>query len=366
MNDAVRTYFALLRNALWGTSENGVTDIADALPIAQRQGTGTLVAEQILKSASDKELRMVCKSICARSMMAQEEQRSVMRKAMKALSDAGISPVLLKGLGLAHYYPKPYLRSCGDVDIYVGKEQYHHGAKILRETFPDAPHFDTEEEYFKHYNLTIGNTAIEMHRVSAMFLHPKDAKIFDALERAGLQQDCVRVSDGEDMWNEPEWKFNVLFVFIHSWDHFVGESANMRQLCDLALLVNQGKEGLEPYLQQHLRQLHLYKAWQLYAYILVHYLGVPKEKCPLYTASCSARAELVLQQILSGYPQKEESQSQPPKNVLLRKLFTLRNRVRDARAFARFEPHYARHLVTIAFAQSWERFKKGENTRKWE
>ena len=367
---AEETYFAVLRSALWRTALPDDMDgvpFAEVLLLAQHQGTGALVAERLLSCGSlPEEMRMRCKAVCARGMMAQEEQRAVLRTSLKALESGGITPVLLKGLGLAHYYPKPYLRNCGDVDIYVGKEHYHTGAKLLRETFPDVPRFETEEEYFKHYNLNVGTTAVEMHRVTKIFMHPKDDKLYDALEREALQKKYVHYACGEDEWNEPEGRFNVLFVFVHSWEHYVTESANIRQLCDLALLVSHHQDGLEEYLRENLTKLHLRHAWELYAYLMVKYIGLPKAQCPLYTESCAARAEQLLADILGGRELCPAPEHPAPKNVILRKLYTLRQRIATAREIGKVEPHYARHMVVTAFAQSWERFKKGENTRKWE
>ena len=372
MTVAELTYFALLRCALWGTASEAAMPESEVLLLAQRQGTAALIYDYVLKLPEElrppKEIQQQMKAVCARSMMAHEEQRHVMQKAMKALQDGGITPVLLKGLGLARLYPKPYLRSCGDVDIYVGKENYHKGAKVLRDAFPEAELFDEEKDYYKHYNLTLDRTAIEMHRVSAVYAHPQDAKVYDELEREGLQRNIVPVADDGGEWNEPERKFNVLFVFVHSWDHFVAESANMRQLCDLALLLAKhvDNDGLEEYLRTNLKKLHLLHAWQLYAYIMGKYIGLPQEKCPLYTDACAAKAELLLAHILHGSEQPKGSKQPAPKNVVLRKLYTLRERIREARAIGPIEPHYARHMVATAFAQSWERFKKGENTRTWE
>lgn len=367
MNARYQIYFSLLRNALWGTAEEPATIDNDILTLARQQATGTLIAEQILLRSKDSALRLTCKSVCAHSMMAQEEQRHIRQTAVKALQAGGITPVLLKGFALARNYPKPYLRTCSDVDIYVGKENYHKGAAILRDTFPDAPRFETEEEYFRHYNLNVGSTAIEMHRVSASFSHPKDERIYDALEREALQQHFVTYKDAEDEWNEPEPKFNVLFVFIHSWEHFVTESANIRQFCDLALLLHKTKDSaLADYLRTNLKKLHLLYAWQLYAYIMVNYLSLPKEKCPLYSEACAKKAEKLMERIVCGAKLPEQRSKTVPKNVFLRKLYTLRERIRKAGEVGSYEPHFARHMVATAFAQSWERFKKGENTRKWE
>ncbi|MBO4665906.1 MAG: nucleotidyltransferase family protein [Paludibacteraceae bacterium] len=369
------TYFALLRAGIETAqlADNSLpsAQLTDVLALALRQGTGALVAEQLLGlPLTDAELKTQCKLICMRGISAQAEQRMVLRTAWTALEAGGIKPVLLKGLSLAHYYPKPYLRHCGDVDIYVGKDNYHPGAKILRETFPDAPRFETEEEYFKHYNLNVGATAIEMHRVTKIFAHPADDRLYDRLEREALQLNPLTYTDGEDTWREAEPKFNVLFVFIHSWEHFVTETANMRQLCDLTLLLKAASDGrqtasLTDYLRTNLTKLHLLHAWQLYAYILVKYLGLPQNCCPLYTDRCAEKAEALLEHILQGRVQVKPS-GKAPKNVILRKLYTLRLRIADARQIAQIEPHYARHMVVTTVAQSWDRFIKGQNTRTWE
>ena len=345
------------------------------LHIAQRQGTAPLVCDVLLQLPENvrppKSLQAQMKMLSAQSMMLQEQQRVVLRRAITALQAGGITPVLLKGLCLAQNYPKPWLRTCGDVDIYVGKDAYHKGAALLREAFPEAALFEEEKDYYKHYNLTLDTTAIEMHRVSAIFTHPKDAGLYDVLERDGLQQHIVPFANDEGAWNEPEPKFNILFCFIHSWDHFVTESANVRQLCDLALLIKKynhhdNHRELADYLYANLKALHMLQAWQLYAYILVNYIGLSKSQCPLYTDSCAKRAERVLRHIMDGRQITTDKKEIAPSNIIFRKLYTLRERLKSACVMAYYDPHFARHMVATTFAQSYHRFKIGENTRKWE
>ena len=155
-----KIYFMMLRRALWGEESVGAGGVpiggvgAETLPasvmtLAMRQGTGAIVAEQIMKSggasaAQKKGETAALKMICGRNMMQRERLMVVLKKAWKALEDAGIRPVLLKGFGLAENYPQPDLRQCGDIDIFVGKDAYHEGAKVLREAFPEALHFDEE------------------------------------------------------------------------------------------------------------------------------------------------------------------------------------------------------------------------------
>lgn len=377
-SDIEKKYLLLLRSALRNEEirdvEMSAQDVEGVINMAQQQGTAAIIAEGLLRRVESGELRVdkyALKSICAQNMMAQERQKILLRQVQKVFRAGGIEPVVIKGLTLARHYPKPYLRQCGDIDIYVGKDNYHKGAKILREAFPDAPRFDTEEEYFKHYNINVGEIPIEMHRVSVGFQHPKDVALYDKLEDEGLRTNAVHYSNGEDEWTEPEWNFNVLLTFIHSWEHFISESANIRQIVDLRVVLENGEQGadkgeLEQYLRTNLKGLHLLKAWQLYAYIMVNYLGLEKEKCPLYTDKCKTRADRLLRWIMDGHTHERRNDRPAPKNIILRKIYTLGERMRTAKEISKIEPHYARHSVEITFAQSWERFKKGENTRKWE
>ena len=83
----------------------------------------------------------------------QEVLRGLMRRAITALEAVGITPVLLKGFGLARLYEQPYIRAWGDIDLFVGQANYHQGAAALRDAFPEAALFEGEEEHYKHYNL---------------------------------------------------------------------------------------------------------------------------------------------------------------------------------------------------------------------
>ena len=303
----------------------------------------------------------------------QEYMRGLMRRAVAALENVGIRPVLLKGFGLARLYPQPYMRSWGDIDLYVGKADYHKGAAALRKAFPEAALFDSEEDWYKHYNLTFYEpvaTAIEMHRISASFMHPRDEKQYSKLEEQGLVQHPIHQTDGEDSWWEPEWKFNVLYVFYHSWEHWTHRSANMRQIQDLAMLLTVGKPDnvtyseLEQYLTQALKALHLTEAWKLYAYLVVNEYNITPSQCPMYTSKVADRAKALKASILQ--PEPPAPKTPAPKNVLLRKIHTFRQRLREAKRIAQYEPTYARHMVRANIAQSWTRFLRGENTRHWE
>ncbi len=47
------------------------------------------------------------------------------------LTDSNIKHIPLKGMVLCHYYPEPYMRTCGDIDILVDKSEIERAAEIL-------------------------------------------------------------------------------------------------------------------------------------------------------------------------------------------------------------------------------------------
>jgi hypothetical protein len=51
---------------------------------------------------------------------------------MQHLRGAGIEPIMGKGWAVASQYPEPGLRPCGDIDLYVGREDYAAAALALR------------------------------------------------------------------------------------------------------------------------------------------------------------------------------------------------------------------------------------------
>lgn len=229
--------------------------------LAASQGTGPLVYDQLLKRkevAVPAALRMQMKQQCLYSMMQQNTMMSILGKAWAAFENAGIHPVLLKGFALAYYYPQPHLRQWGDIDLYVGQKQYHDACAVLRDAFPEAKHPIEEFEFLKHYNFVFGDTLLEMHRVSMTFAHPRDRKYYEQLEEQYLTKDGPQVElDGVTI-TVPNDTFNVFFTFLHAWHHFMETGMNMKQVCDIAVLLHAKHDTMNSaLLKEMLTKLHL-------------------------------------------------------------------------------------------------------------
>jgi hypothetical protein len=169
----------------------------------------------------------------------------------------------------------------------VGQKQYHKACAVLRGAFPEAKHPEEEFEFLKHYNFVFGDTVLEMHRVSMTFAHPRDRKYYEQLEEQYLTQDGPIFEIEGQRITTPEETFNVFFTFLHAWHHFVETGMNMKQLCDVAVLLHVKRQVINiKQLHEMLRKLYLLEVWQLFMYIIVDYLGLPQKECPFYTDQC--------------------------------------------------------------------------------
>lgn len=352
------------------------------------QGVGPLVFPGRLEKsrAESKESkvetheRLQMKAVCMQNMQMQAKMQIVLSRAWQALTEAGIQPVLMKGLGLAQYYPEPSMRQWGDIDLFVGKEQYHPACAVMRETFPDALKFDEELDHYKHYNLIADGVSIEIHRVSVALTHPRDIRRYERMERFGMAKGEELEVSGLEV-RVPEVTFNVLMVFLHSWEHVLSGGANIRQLCDLALMLHHECERIDRVrLKRWLRELRLTEPWQLYMWILKEYLGLEDEwvsgladegmsdwRLEIGDWRLEEKAEALMEAImegrrpLSGSPLKGGEKST---NRFVRKWRTMKARMANAERIAQFSPAYARHMKAAVWLSGLTRLFAKD--RHWE
>lgn len=362
-------YMELLKAAIWDRSgewkvESGEL-LNEVIRLAAFQGTGPLVYDQLLKLEDveiPEALRMQMKQQCMMSMMQQNVMLPILSQAWKALTKAGIDPVLLKGFGLAQYYHQPHLRQWGDMDVYVGQRNYHLGCETLRAAFPGVKHMAEEGDDYKHYNFEFGNAVLEMHRISMAFAHLRDRRYYEKWEEQSLTKDGPKIEVGDLTITVPEDTFNVFFVFLHAWHHFIETGMNMKQMCDIAVILHAKRDVIDTdRLKEALKNLHLMEVWQLIMYILVKYLGVAKEECPFYMDKYAKRAESLFERIMregtTRRPVELHAEGFP---YLKRKWVTFQSRMADSRLVKPYAPEYARHMVVSDIMHGIERIIQGK------
>ncbi len=283
----------LLRAGLWTEDvkfPDNFTDWDKVIQFAKTQSVMGIIAKSVLadKKYLDRipnDFRLKLKSILVSNVMAFNTMTDVLKKVTKTLDDAGIPNVLLKGHSMAVNYPYPELRQCGDIDLYVGKENSVAAHRALSEISEWIdPEFSAT--WGKHYSAKVDGIHVEMHRHTCSHSVKKFVKIYNEAEKRGLTQDLGHVTyDGVDI-PVPEVNFNAVYIFDHLFKHFLISGIGLRHLSDWMLFLHANKDVLNvEYIKKLLTDLDLLKPWQTFGCVLVKYLGLPHEEFPLYAES---------------------------------------------------------------------------------
>lgn len=314
MTQAESHYFTLLRAALWDTpiAIEDEIDWALVLQMAAHHGNNVLISDVASRLTGDnKPSPQVLATMQAEmrgNLFNQLKLRQILVSAVSLLRQHEIEPVVLKGFGLAMLYPNPSLRQFGDIDLFIGLENFHPACEVLR-GLPGSYNWGKEVDAGRHYNLEFGNMAMEIHRVSADVLDNREHEAYARIEHDGLVEHIQRVDlDGLEI-AIPSKEFMVFFTFYHAWHHFLTTGVGWRQLSDVAMTLHAYRGQLDlALLNQWLEAMHLMLPWQTFGWLTVDCLGLPKEEMPFYNAQTKRKASR-----LYGLIMKEGNFKREPK-----------------------------------------------------
>ena len=328
MTPSESQYFALLRSALWDTpvTIEGPIDWDRVMRIAKHHANSALLCGVASQMAGDNrptaDLLGKMQASMRNNLLSQMRLKQILVSAVLLLREHDIEPVLLKGFGLAMLYPNPSLRQFGDIDLYVGLDDFHEACRLLR-TLPGGYNWGEEVDSGHHYNIEFGQYPMEIHRVSADMDDPKVAKIYAAIERDGLRSHTQRVDyEGLEV-SIPSKEFMVFYTFYHAWHHFLTSGVGWRQISDIAMTLHayHGQLDLDK-LKQWLGSMHLMKPWQTFGYLMVHQLGLPEAELPFYDVQCRRTAQRLYGKVMEvgNFNRHSRFKQRRPKNRLMRKL----------------------------------------------
>lgn len=246
-------------------------------------------------------------------------------EATKKLKESGIGSVLLKGQAYARYYPEAQLRQCGDIDLYVGDSNYLSAYNLSRE-------FGWEEkEKFgvdgKHHICSFGNVTVELHRVAGQMWNKSDDRKFQDWSRRQLSSGLRNISIGGEEIQIPGPVFDVIFVFIHLYNHFLFRGIGLRQICDWALILHANCRDIDCVeLEKLLKDFRLFDAWKSFTPIAVERLGLPEEECPFYSSEYGKKSERILSFILKdgNFGRYADDKFKLPDGYIRRKVYCFR------------------------------------------
>ena len=188
----------------------------------------------------------------------------------------GFRNCILKGQGNALLYPDPYMRTPGDIDIYLVGGR----TKVMQYINKVCPN---QVMRYHHVDFPVMKTAIEVHFTPSYMFFPVHNSRMQKWLKDVMDLQCsnvVSLPDGYGEINVPTMNFNVIYILSHLYRHVFTEGIGLRQLIDYYFVLRNTDCNIanKMVLQRELKHLGLWKFAQAVMYVLYETLGLPEEK----------------------------------------------------------------------------------------
>ena len=303
MNQHEEVFLSVLRSALWGHPvqvPDGFNDWGAVMKLANMQAVNGLVwdvmvTNQKIKASIPEQAVAAMRDIPKNNLSMHTKLNNALILVVTTLREHGIEPVLLKGQGLAKYYPVPELRQCGDIDLYVGLDNYEKAYVVLRLI---ASELEDITVTGKHFYAKVGTVLIEVHRFANVLKAPKLNDFFQSYANDGLTKKLVPIKFGDIEILTPADDFNIYYIFNHIWTHIITSGVGLRQFCDLAVFLNTHDVNCT-YLKRILTEMNDIDTWQVFGCLIVDFLGLSRDKFPFYNPKKRNKGRLLFEMIIS-------------------------------------------------------------------
>lgn len=154
-------------------------------------------------------------------------------KVCQNFENEGFANCILKGQGNALLYPDHYMRTPGDIDIYLAGGR----KRVMQYINKVCPN---QVMRYHHVDFPVMKTAIEVHFTpSYMFFPIHNSRMQKWFGKVMGEQCNYRVSlpDGYGEIHVPQVSFNVIYILSHLYRHIFTEGIGLRQLLDYYFVV---------------------------------------------------------------------------------------------------------------------------------
>ena len=154
-------------------------------------------------------------------------------KVCQNFENKGFANCILKGQGNALLYPDPYMRTPGDIDIYLSGGR----RKIMKYVDQVCPN---QVMRYHHVDFPVMKTAIEVHFTPSYMFFPVHNRRMQKWFKEVMGEQCnhrVSLPDGYGEIHVPQVSFNVIYILSHLYRHIFTEGIGLRQLLDYYYVV---------------------------------------------------------------------------------------------------------------------------------
>ncbi len=282
-------FFELLRAGLWEHKaqllDNNSFDYKRVYIIAEEQSVVGLIAAGLEHVSNAKIPKETVLSFVGSALQLEQRNREMnvfLETLIRQMRDAGIYTLLLKGQGIAQCYEKPLWRSCGDVDLLLGKDDYERAEAFLIQS---ATIVDETDTYKLHGAMSMGPWLVETHGTLRGGLWKRLDLNLDKVQASIFNEGKVRSwMNGKTQIFLPNADEDIVYVFSHILQHFFRGGIGLRQICDWCRLLWTYRDSVDKQLlEKRLKEMGVMTEWKAFAALAVDYLGMPQDEMPFYS-----------------------------------------------------------------------------------
>lgn len=256
MNEIYQKYLSVLHSFVWDTAPKSVTieDWNSLLELAHINKTVGILC-YVYMSHMDlvpTEVRSSLRKLCLREISLYAQRADSMQKLLVEFDKNNIDCLLFKGFVVRQYYPVPELRTFGDVDFVIRKEDRKKSDELMKslgyqpkDTWEPAYSYRNDMEYYEIHTdvmeIDVSDKADYINYFSHIWEHVKPAKT----------EHLSHVLEFE-----PE--FHFLYLLTHIAKHISNSGAGIRMYLDIAFFIRHFGESLNwNWIKQELEKLQL-------------------------------------------------------------------------------------------------------------
>lgn len=270
-----------------------------------------------------------------------KEMNAFIADLIEKLRKNEIYTILVKGQGIAQCYEKPLWRCFGDVDLLLSADNYEKAKEVL---IPLASEVETEYKGFKHLGMTIDGWVVELHGSLRVGLPQRINRVLDEIQADTFYGGNVRSwLNGQTQIFMLGKENDIVYVFVHFFNHFYKEGVGLRQLCDWCRLLYTYRDSLNyGLLEQRIKRAGLMSEWKAFYNLASRYLGMPDFGTGLtvHDSRFDKKADRIMEFILKsgnmGHNRDMSHFSKYP--YLIRKCVSMGRRISDMINHARIFP----------------------------
>ena len=272
-----------------------------------------------------------------------KEMNAFIAELIDKLRKADIYALLVKGQGVAQCYENPLWRSSGDVDLLLSADNYEKAKTVL---MPIASEVETEYEGISHLGMTIDEWVVELHGSLRVGLPQRINRVLDDIQEDTFYRGNVRSwLNGQTQIFMLGKENDIVYVFVHFFNHFYKEGVGLRQICDWCRLMWTYRDSLNyELLESRIKRTGLVSEWKAFYALATKYLGMPEVPFFMFQDSgdpqWERKADRIMEFILKsgnmGHNRDMSHFSKYP--YLIRKCVSMGRRIGDLINHARIFP----------------------------